>query len=127
MASLLWNSLRSGSLYSADNIANALNVVANVSGNSSKSTKVNAAQLLCVFANDAEEVHGDHCCRRQDQNGLYVWKTAKPWAPGGGRLLHLVVFCRLMQQGVSMSYRDTLPWMNKSALGWWNFSRKSQS
>ena len=55
VASLLLNLLRSGSLYSANGIANVLNIVAGKNGSSSTSTKVDTALLLCTFANDAED------------------------------------------------------------------------
>ena len=86
MVSLLWNSLHSHSLYSADVIIHILIIVADVGGHSSTSTKVNTALLLRVFANDAEVkfvlMYGDHFCRRQDQNVLYVRKTTKPGRHG---------------------------------------------
>ena len=109
VASLLRNSLRSGSLYGADDIANALNIAAGVDGNSSTSTKVDAALLLRAFANDAEDefvlVYGDHFCRRQDRNVLYVRKTTKPGRHGG----KTVAFGRFSSIDAARRV-DVVPW-----------------
>ena len=86
MVFLLCNSFHVGSLYSADNIGNALSIVADVEGNSSTSMKVNEAMLLCAFANTAEDefllVYSEHFCCYQERNVIYVRKTTKPGRHG---------------------------------------------
>ena len=86
VASLLRPADHSGSLYSADDIADALNIAANVDGSASISTKVDVTLLLRAFANDAadefvlayDQVFG----RQRDRNILYVRKPARTGCKG---------------------------------------------
>ena len=55
VASILRPSPRSGSHSDADDVVNALNIVADAASSTSGATKVNVTLLLCAFANAAAD------------------------------------------------------------------------
>ena len=93
VASLLRPADHSGSLYSADDIADALNIAANVDGSASISTKVDVTLLLRAFANDTADefvlAYAEHFCRDQDRNVLYIRRMPTPGRRAGKHLLHV--------------------------------------
>jgi len=93
VASLLWPICHFDNLYTADDIANALNIAADVDGCKDANAKVDVTLLLRAFANDAAEFvlpYAEHFCRDPDSHVLSIRRIKKPGRHEGKGRIHAV-------------------------------------